>query len=154
MSLESAKLLDEVGRNILRALQTNARLSFAELGRRVGLSLPAVAERVRRMEEAGILAGYRAIVNPAKIGLPVMAFVRISTAGNRYAALIAAVCKQPEVLECHHVTGTDSFIMKVAAASISHLEAVITRLSVYGPTTTSIVLSSPVTQQGVEPPEL
>src|SRR4030042_4992706 len=76
-TLDNDKLLDATGWQILRELEANARLSFAELGRRVGLSLPAVAERVRKMEDAGIITGYRAQVDPARVGLPIRAFVRI-----------------------------------------------------------------------------
>jgi Lrp/AsnC family leucine-responsive transcriptional regulator len=147
MAFNQNKLLDNVGWEILATLQENARLSFAELGRRVGLSLPAVAERVRRMEEAGVITGYRAQVNAKKIGLPITAFVRLSVRGDQYPEVIALARTMPEVRECHHLTGADSFIMKVVAASIPHLESMITRLSSYGQTTTSIVLSSPFTEQ-------
>jgi Lrp/AsnC family leucine-responsive transcriptional regulator len=151
MTLNSEKLLDEVGWRILGELQLDARLSFAELGRRVGLSLPAVAERVRRLEEAGIIAGYHAVLDPAKVGLPVMAFIRITTAGEKYAAVIALARHLPEVVECHHLTGTDSFIVKAVTTSIAHLEQLIGQLSRYGQTATSIVLSSPVTKARLEP---
>jgi Lrp/AsnC family leucine-responsive transcriptional regulator len=151
VTLDTKKLLDEVGQKLLYELQQDARLSFAELGRRVGLSLPAVAERVRRMEEAGIITGYRAEVNPSAMGLPILAFIRLSTAGGQYSAVIALIGDLPEVLECHHLTGTDSFIMKVITSSISHLEQLITRLSTYGQTATSIVLSTPVTKRVIEP---
>lgn len=144
MSLENQKLLDQVGWQIILALQQDARLSFAELGRRVGLSLPAVAERVRRLEEAGIITGYRAEIDPGKIGLTMTVFIRLSTTGSQYPALIELIQQLPEVMECHHLTGTDSFIMKVVVGSIAHLEKLITRLSTFGPTTTSIVLSSPL----------
>ena len=147
MTLENKKLLDHVGWQLLAALQEDARLSFAELGRRVGLSLPAVAERIRRMEEAGIITGYRAEIAVDKIGLSVMAFIRVSASGKQYPAVISLARELPEVVECHHLTGTDSFIMKVVTSSIPHLEALITRLSSYGQTTTSIVLSSPVTKR-------
>jgi len=129
----------------------DARLSYAELGRRVGLSLPAVAERVRRMEEAGIITGYRAEVNPGAMGVSILAFIRLNTVGGEYPVIIALIQELPEVLECHHLTGTDSFIMKVATSSIPHLESLITRLSTYGQTATSIVLSSPVTKRVIEP---
>lgn len=145
MTLENQKLLDHVGWQILLALQQDARLSFTELGRQVGLSLPAVAERVRRMEEAGIITGYRAEIDARKIGLTMTAFIRLSTTGSQYPALIELVQQLPEVMECHHLTGADSFIMKVVVVSIAHLESLITRVSSYGPTTTSIALSSPVT---------
>ncbi|MCB0193794.1 MAG: Lrp/AsnC family transcriptional regulator [Anaerolineae bacterium] len=147
MTLENQKLLDHVGWQILRELQEDARLSFTELGRRVGLSLPAVAERVRRMEEAGIILGYRADVNTAKIGVSMVAFIRLTTSGSQYPKIIALAQDLPEVMECHHLTGTDSFIMKVIVSSIAHLETLITRLSTYGQTTTSIVLSSPVVKR-------
>ena len=147
MTLDYIKLLDEVGWQILQSLQEDARISFAELGRRVGLSLPAVAERVRRLEEAGIITGYHAHINLAQVNLPIAAFIRINVPGERYPQVIALARDLPEVLECHHLSGTDSFIMKVVAASIAHLEELITRLSTYGPTTTSIVLSSPVSKQ-------
>ena len=143
----SKKLVDDLGWQILQALQENARLSFAELGRQVGLSLPAVAERVRRLEEAGIISGYHARVNLPKLGLPIMAFIRINVPGQRYPQVIALARDLPEVLECYHLSGTDSFIMKVVAESIPHLESLITRLSLYGQTATSIVLSSSVTKQ-------
>jgi Lrp/AsnC family leucine-responsive transcriptional regulator len=129
----------------------DARLSYAELGRRVGLSLPAVAERVRRMEEAGIITGYRAEVNPGAMGLSILAFIRLSAGGEEYPKIIALVQALPEVLECHHLTGTDSFILKVVTSSISHLEGLITRLGTYGQTATSIVLSSPVTKRVINP---
>jgi Lrp/AsnC family leucine-responsive transcriptional regulator len=151
MTLNSKKLLDEVGWRILRELQMDARLSYAELGRRVGLSLPAVAERVRRLEEAEIIAGYHAVLNAEKVGMPVMAFIRITTSGENYASIITLARNLLEVVECHHLTGTDSFIMKVVTTSISHLEQLIGQLSTYGQTTTSIVLSSPVAKQRIEP---
>ena len=151
MTLDSNKFLDEVGWKLLLELQSDARLSFAELGRRVGLSLPAVAERVRRMEEAGLITGYHAHINLPQVGLPLTAFIRIMTTSDRYPAVITLVKKLPAVLECHHLTGTDSFIVKVVAASIPDLEALITQLSVFGQTATSIVLSSPVTRRVVGP---
>lgn len=150
MALDNKKLLDDVGWRILRELQEDARLSFAELGRRVGLSLPAVAERVRRMEDAGIITGYHAEVNLQMVGLPIMAFIQIKVPGEKYPSITALARDLPQVLECHHLTGTDSFIMKVAAVSISHLETLITRLSTHGETTTSVVLSSPTTKQVIE----
>ena len=148
--MDNKKLLDTIGRKILGALQADARLSFAELGRTVNLSPPAVAERVRRMEEAGIITGYHAAVNLEEIGLPVAAFVRMQVPAERYPRLIALATKLPEVLECHHVSGSDSFILKVVVPSIPHLEELISRLSAYGSTMTSIVLSSPVRKHEVE----
>ncbi len=143
MALENERLLDETGWHILEALQANARLSFSELGQRVGLSSPAVAERVRRMEDAGIITGYRAEVNTAKIGYPITAIIRVSNSpGERCTRLTASTQAIPEVLECYRVTGSDSLIMKVMASSVEHLETLIDRISEHGQLTTSIVLST------------
>ncbi len=136
--------LDGVDWKLLQALQENARLSFAELGRRVGLSPPAVAERVQKLEDAGIITGYHAAIDAHAIGLPIMAFVRLNTSSDRYPKVSERAQHLPEVLECHHVAGGDAFVFKVVAASVTQLEAVIAQLSPYGQTTTSIVLSSPV----------
>jgi len=135
-------ILDETGWHILEELQQNGRLSFAELGRRVGLTLPAVAERVRKMEDAGIITGFRTEVNPAKIGLPIAAFIRISVVGDVFARIAKAVRDMPEVLECHRGTGADSFTLKVAVESVQHLERLIDKLTPFGTTSTSIVLST------------
>src|SRR5579862_6677683 len=106
------KLLDEIGWKILNQLQLNARLPLTELGRRVGLSTPAAGERVRRMEEAGIILGYRAQLDYEKVGYPVLAFIRISVAGEFLSRITKISREMPEVLECHRVTGSDSFIIK------------------------------------------
>jgi Lrp/AsnC family leucine-responsive transcriptional regulator len=134
--------LDETNWRILEDLQKNGRLSFAELGRRVGLTLPAVAERVRKMEDAGIIAGFRAEIDPARIGLPIAAFIRISVVGDVLARVARTVREMPEVLECHRGTGADSFTMKVAVESVEHLEKLIDKLAPFGATSTSIVLST------------
>jgi Lrp/AsnC family leucine-responsive transcriptional regulator len=150
MSLSNVKLLDAVGWKILRELQLDARLSFAELGRRVGLSTPAVAERVRNLESAGIISGYRAELDLRKVGLPILAMIRLSAVGDVLPRITAVARGMPEVLECHRGTGADSFIMKVAVSSVEHLEALIDRLTPFGTTSTSIVLSSPVPWRLVE----
>jgi len=147
MSDNTAKLLDEIGWRILGEMQQNARIPYAELGRRVGLSTPAVMDRVRRMEEAGIIAGYRVELNPAKIGFPILAFFRISVVGELLPQVIEIARESPEVLECHRVTGGDSFIMKVCVSSIEHLESFIDQLRPYVTATFSIVLSSAVTRR-------
>jgi Lrp/AsnC family leucine-responsive transcriptional regulator len=141
MTLDNAAL-DKTGWHILEELQEDGRLSFAELGRRVGLTLPAVAERVRKMEDAGIISGFRAEIDPAKIGLPIMALIRISVAGDVFSRVAQAVISMPEVLECHRGTGADSFTLKVAVESVQHLERVIDKLTPFGTTSTSIVLST------------
>ena len=144
------KVLDDIGWKILVELQKNARLPFAELGRRIGLSTPAVVERVRKLEDEGIILGYRTIVDATKVGLPILAFVRISVVGDFLNKIIMVARELPEVLECHRVTGSDSFILKITVASIEHLESVIDQLTPYVATTTSIVLSSAVSAGIVE----
>jgi len=143
MTIDHDKVLDPTGWQILRELESNARLSFAELGRRVGLSLPAVAERVRRMEDSGIITGYQVRLDPIKVGRPISAFVRIRLHDHitceRLEQLLADL---PEVLECHNLTGDDCAIVKVAVPTIPDLEHVIQQLKGFGQTTTSIVLSS------------
>jgi Lrp/AsnC family transcriptional regulator, leucine-responsive regulatory protein len=150
MSLENERLLDDIGWHILQELQENARLSFAELGRRVGLSIPAVTERVHRMEDAGIITGYHADLNPEKVGLPITAFIRMNISGNVSSQIVELMKEMTEVSECHRGTGGDSFIMKVRVSSVAHLEQLIEKLLPYGTTTTSIVLSSPVTKRFIQ----
>lgn len=134
--------LDEKNWKIIAELQQNGRISFAELGRRVGLTLPAVAERVRKMEDAGVITGVHAEIDPAKIGLPIAAIIRISTVGDVLARINKTVRDMPEVLECYRGTGADSFTLKVAAESVEHLESLIDKLTPFGATSTSIVLST------------
>src|SRR5438105_13413490 len=111
MALEIEKLLDATGWQLLHELQQNARLSYSELGQRVGLSSPAVAERVHRMEDAGIIRGYHADVNVAKIGFPITAIIRMSNSpGERCTRFTASAQEMPEVLECYRVTGSDALI--------------------------------------------
>jgi len=150
--LPSVKLLDARGWALLRELQLDARLSFAELGRRVGLSTPAVAERVRNLEAAGVITGYRAGLDLKKLGLPILAMIRISAVGDVLPRITSVVRSMPEVLECHRGTGADSFTMKVAVSSVAHLETLIDRLTPFGTTSTSIVLSSPVEKRLIEKP--
>jgi Lrp/AsnC family leucine-responsive transcriptional regulator len=137
-------MIDEIDRKLLKELQLDARTSYAELGRRVGLTTPAVIERVHKLEDAGIIIGYRAEIDMSKVGLPITAFVRMSITGVAYSHIIEVAERSNEVLECHRATGEDSFIMKIAVASVEHLQEVIDRLTPYGITTTTIVLSSPV----------
>ena len=143
-------MIDEIDRKILKQLQLDARTSYAELGRNVGLTTPAVIERVRKLEDAHIITGYRAEIDIAKVGLPIMAFVRMSITGVDYSHIIEVAKGSVEVLECHRGTGGDSFIMKIAVASVEHLQEVIDRLTPYGITTTTIVLSSPVKRRVIE----
>ena len=143
-------MIDTIDWKILKELQENARVSYAELGRRVGLTTPAVIERVRKLEDARIIVGYRAEIDTAKINLPITAFIRMSISGVDYSRIIEVAEKSKEVLECHRGTGGDSFILKVAVADVEHLQNLIDKLTPYGITTTSIVLSSPVKRRVIE----
>jgi Lrp/AsnC family transcriptional regulator, leucine-responsive regulatory protein len=142
--------MDSTDRILLETLQEDARISYAELGRRVGLTPPAVAERVRRLEVSGIISGYHAQVDLKKAGYGLVAFIRLNSAPELAKQLGRIAADTPEVLEFHHVTGTEGFILKVVAKSIEHLEKVIMTLLPYGQTTTSIVLSSPVTWRPID----
>jgi Lrp/AsnC family leucine-responsive transcriptional regulator len=148
------KLLDPLGWKLLAELQTDARASFAELGRRVGLSTPAVAERVRRMEDEGIIRAYRAEIDPSSVGLPVTAFIRMSIVGNVLTQLTECVHAMPEIVECHRGTGEDSFILKVHTVNVDHLKDVIDRLTPFGTTSTSLVLESPIERNLLSPNNL
>ena len=151
--MDSEGLLDDVNWRILSELQQNARLSYSELGRRVGLTPPAVAERIHRMEEAGIIEGYHAVLNLERVGLPLLALIRIACS-ERNCQTFGILAKDiPEILECCRVTGGDSYIVKVAVSSVQHLESLIDRLMPYGETITALVLSSPVTHRIVLPPD-
>ncbi|MEP7271458.1 MAG: Lrp/AsnC family transcriptional regulator [Acidobacteriota bacterium] len=150
MTFEAIRQLDEIGWKILRELQENGRMTFAELGRRVSLSIPAVTERVRRLEDAGVITGYRVEIDRAKIGLPITAFVRLSIVGDISSKLTATLKEIPEVMECYRVTGSDSFILKIHVSSVGHLEQVIDKFGPYGTTTTTVVLSTLVSRRTIE----
>jgi Lrp/AsnC family leucine-responsive transcriptional regulator len=141
--------VDQVNRSLLAELQGDARLSLAELGRRVGLSAPAVAERLQRLEEDGVVSGYRAIVNPRALGLSLSAMVRIRPNPRQLPKVAELARETPEVVECHRITGEDCYFMRMHLRDVEHLEEVIDQFALYGQTTTSIVQSSPVPLRGV-----
>jgi len=149
--MSNSSSLDKLDWKILMELQEDARISYAELGRRVGLSTPAAAQRVRRLEDTGVIRACRADIDPAKVGLPITAFIRMSVVGDVLAKVTAAVRKMPEIVECHRTTGEDSFILKVHVVTVEELKAVIDRLTPYGSTSTSLVLSSQVERRVIEP---
>lgn len=153
MNDSKSHLLDTIGWKILGELQENPRISFAELGRRVGLSTPAVAERVRKLEEEGVIVGYRAEIDTAKIGLPMVAFVRVNLVGDALFGFPKKAATRPEVLEVHRVTGAESFIVKVAVADHAHLQAVLDSFMPYISTTTSIVLTSSISSRSLQLPK-
>lgn len=149
-STVESKPMDSIDRQVLAALQDDARTSYAELGRVVGLSAPAIAERVRRLEESGVIRGYHAEVDLKKAGYGIVAFIRLSSAPELAKQLDRVAEATPEILEFHHVTGTEGFVVKLAARSIEDLERTIMKLLPYGQTTTSIVLTSPITWRRIE----
>ena len=146
------KLLDPIGWRILTELQENARIQLAELGRRVGLSNPAAIERVRKMEEAGIISGYRVEIDYAKVGLPVCAFIRLRVVGNLIPRVIDVARKMSEVYECHRIAGEDTFLLKVYVPTSEALEKTVDALTPYVATITTLVFSSPVKRRAIEPP--
>lgn len=153
--MESEKALDDLGWKLLGELQDNARLSYTELGRRLGLTAPAVAERVRRLEEAGIISGYHAEIDLARVGLPISALVRVRARASGGSAKIGQLTRtQPEVLQAYHVTGEDCYVMRIAARSVEHLGILIDQLGDYGDTTTSIILSTPVARREIGPAQI
>jgi Lrp/AsnC family leucine-responsive transcriptional regulator len=150
ITVESSPLMDSYGRKLLEELQKDARISYADLGRRIGLSASATAERMKRMEEAGIIRGYTIEIDPEALGLPVQAYVRMTCDGTHYQAFLKFVKTLTEVRECHHVTGGDAFFLEISVSSIQELERVIERLLPYGIPTTSVVFSSPVVRRGYD----
>ena len=144
----SDQQLDDVNCRLIEALQENARLSLAELGRRVGLSAPAVAERLARLEQTGVIRGYHADVDPRALGLELSVMLRIRPAARMIGKVAELARATPEVTECHRVTGDDCFVMRVHVRDVLHLEELIDRFVLYGQTTTSIVQSSPVPGRG------
>jgi Lrp/AsnC family transcriptional regulator, leucine-responsive regulatory protein len=137
-------LLDRINVRLLRELQHRPRLAMSALARRVRMSAPAVTERVRRLEEAGVIAGYRMDVAPSALGLPVAAYVRIRPAPGQLAKVAELAQRTPQVVECHRITGEDCFLVKVHVSKVDQLETVLDRFLVFGQTTTSIVQSTPV----------
>src|ERR671933_2042020 len=135
-------------RKLLAGLQGDARLSLAELGRRVGLSSPAVSDRLRRLESDGAIAGYRADVDPVALGLALTAIVRVRPNARQLAKVAEVARASAEVVECHRITGEDCFFVKAHVRDVEHLEEVIDRFTVYGQTTTSVMQSSPVPGRG------
>jgi Lrp/AsnC family leucine-responsive transcriptional regulator len=142
-------LLDATNIRLLSELQADARLTLAELGRRVGLSSPAVAERLGRLERDGVIRGYHADVDPRALGYALSAVIRIRPAPRQIAAVARVAQETPEVVQCNRITGDDCFVLRAHVRDVDHLEEVIDRFTVFGQTTTSIVQSSPVPGRGV-----
>jgi Lrp/AsnC family leucine-responsive transcriptional regulator len=139
-----SELLDGANLRLLVELRDDPRLTMAELARRIGMSSPAVTERVRRLEEASVIRGYRLDLDPASLGLPISAYVRVRPNPGQLPRVAEMAESIPEVVECHRVTGDDCFIMKVHFPAMDQLDRLLDRFLLYGTTTTSIIQSSPV----------
>ncbi len=142
--------VDTVNRRLLRELQEDARLTIAELGRRVGLSSPAVSERLQRLERDGVIRGYRAEIEPRALGLALTTIIRVRPAPGQLQNVAKLADRTPEVVECHRITGEDCFFMKAHVRDVEHLEEVIDHFVALGQTTTSIMQSSPVRGRGLD----
>jgi Lrp/AsnC family transcriptional regulator, leucine-responsive regulatory protein len=137
-------LADAVNRRILTELRANPRITMSELGRRAGLSAPAVTDRVQRLERSGVIAGYRLELEPAALGFPVSAYVRIRPGPGQLRRIAELAAQIPEVTECYRITGEDCFLMRVHARAVDQFESVLDRFLLYGQTTSSIVQTVPV----------
>jgi len=144
-------LLDPTNLRLIDELQRDARMSLAELGRRVGLSSPAVSERIKRLELEGVITGYRAEVNPRRVGYSLGVHIRIRPAPRQLAQVAELARMTEEVVECHRVTGDDCYVMIAYVRDVEHLEALIDQFAAYGQTTSSIMQSSPVPRRAVKP---
>jgi Lrp/AsnC family transcriptional regulator, leucine-responsive regulatory protein len=148
-ALAVESLLDDTNRLLLTELQADARLSHAELGRRVSLSAPAVAERLQRLRDAGVIRGYSAEVDPEAVGYALSALLRIRPFARELRKVAEVARDTPEVTECLRVTGDDCFVMTLHVRGVAHLEEVIDRFTPYGQTTTSLIQSAPVPRRGL-----
>jgi len=149
MSTDAAPL-DDTNRRLLAELQADARISLAELGRRVGLSSPAVAERLGRLEREGVILGYHARIDPRALGLALSVVIRVRPAPRQLKQVAAVARESAEVVECRRITGEDCFVMLAHVRCVEHLEELIDRFAPHGQTTTSIVQSAPVPPRGID----
>lgn len=148
MAYES-NLLDDINRRLLDELQSDGRVAFAELGRRVGLSAPAVAERVGRLEREGVITGYRAEVDPRAIGYTLAAVVRVRPFARQLHKIPEIAADTPQIVECERITGEDCFLLRLHVHGMDDLEPVLDRFTPFGQTTTSIVHSAPVPRRAL-----
>lgn len=148
----SPLLLDTRNVELLRLLSDDPRKSISELARRVGMSAPAIRERIQRLEEAGVIAGYRMDIDPRALGYPIAAFMRVRPMPGRLPKIAELAASMPEVVECHRITGEDCFILKVYLEALDDLDRILDRFLAYGQTTTSLVQSSPVPPRGLPLP--
>jgi Lrp/AsnC family leucine-responsive transcriptional regulator len=145
----SIQNIDDTDRSLLEELQADARISLAELGRRVGLSAPSVADRIRRLEDAGVIRGYSADIDPRALGYDLAAVIRIRPHARQIPKVAQIASDTREITECQRVTGDDCFVMRLHVRDVEHLEEVIDRFTPFGQTTTSIVQSTPFPARGL-----
>jgi Lrp/AsnC family leucine-responsive transcriptional regulator len=141
--------IDKTDRRILEELQADARVTLAELGRRVGLSAPSVGDRMRRLEDSGVIRGYRAEIDPRALGYELGAVIRIRPHARQIPKVAEIAGDSREVVECQRITGDDCFVMRLHVRDVEHLEEVLDRFTPFGQTTTSIVQSAPVPARGI-----
>lgn len=141
--------MDVTDYRIIEILQSDGRISMKDLGKIVGLTSPAVSERVKRLEEAKVIEGYKAIVNPDALGRVIKAFIHISLPSNNYDDFINAARKDPRIVECHHITGDDCSLLKVIVKDMYELENVIDSIKEIGSTKTSVILSTPIKYKSI-----
>jgi len=151
ISTDNLRKLDSTDRKIIGELTSDGRVSLAELGRRVNLSSPAVAERVQRLERAGVIIGYHAEIDPRALGYQLTAIVRIKPGPGQLQRIPELALEIPEVGECHRITGEDCFYLKVHLRSIDELSLVLDRFLTYGETTTSLINASPIPRRDPPP---
>lgn len=152
--LQYAGLLrDSRNLGLLRLLREDPRISISELARRIGMSAPAVRERVLRLEEAGIIRGYTVELDPVALGYPLCAFVRVRPAPGQLPKVVELARRLPQVSECHRVTGDDCFVLKVHLSGLEQLDELIDQFLAHGQTTTSLVQSTPVPSRGLPLPD-
>jgi len=145
-------VLDELNIRLLTELTADPRLRTTELARRLGVSAPTVRERVTRLEESGVIRGYRLEIDPAAVGLPVAAWVRLRPGPGQIPRIIELAARTPEVVECHRISGEDCFLMRVQVAAIAGLEDVLDKFLVHGQTTSSFIVSTPIEPRSVPLP--
>ena len=141
--------MDVTDHKIIDILQKDGRISMKDLGKIVGLTSPAVSERVKRLEESGIIEGYKAIVNPDALGRVIKAFIHISLPSNKYQDFIVEARKDDRIVECHHITGDDCSVLKVIVKDMYELEEVIDSIKKIGSTKTSVILSTPIQAKSI-----
>lgn len=136
--------MDITDHKIIEMLQTDGRISMKDLGKIVGLTSPAVSERVKRLEEAGIITGYKAVVNPEKLNKIIKAFITVGLPGDKYKDFLELAENRNSIIECHHITGDDCLVLKVIVKNMDELEKLIDDIKALGRTKTSVILSTPI----------